>query len=136
MPFGDKEKSVTFERELDTFIDKEKNMEALTMRDLRDIHVREQERWAVEKEFKEERKLAQKMERLLQKTERLRQEEVQQRQEEARLRQEEAQRREEAEKKLVDMMFELHKQGFSLEKIASMMGQSLDSIQGIMDKKP
>ena len=125
MPFGDKEKSVTFERELDSFIDKEKDMTPLTMRDLRDIQVREQERWIVQKEFKEElkaeRKIAQKAERM--------------RQDEARMRQDEARRREQAERKLVDMMFELYKQGFSLEKIAAMMGQSVDSIQAIVSKK-
>ena len=129
LPFGDKEKSATFERELDSFIDKEKDMTPLTMRDLRDIHVREQERWAVQQEFKEERKLMRQEAKLM------RQESERKRQESERKRQAEEQRRQEIEEKLLTMMFELHKEGFSLEKIASMTGQSVEAVQSMMAKK-
>jgi hypothetical protein len=51
------------------------------------------------------------------------------------MRQEEAQRREEAEKKLIDVMFELHNQGFSIEKIATIMRQSQDFIKNVIGEK-
>jgi hypothetical protein len=125
LPFGDKEKSTTFERELDLLIDKENDMTPLTMQDLRYRHIREQERWIARKEFKEEFKeelKAAKEERKVAK-------------QEARMRQEEVQRREEAERKLIDVMLELHNEGFSIEKIATMMRQSQDAVKKVIDEK-
>ena len=113
LPFGDKEKSLTFERELDLLIDKDNDMEAVTIRDFYIRKVREQDRRIAQKEIKAERKIAE---------------------EEARMRQEEAQRREEAENKFIDVMFELHNQGFSIEKIATIMRQSEDFVQNVMNK--
>ena len=139
LPFGDKEKSATFERDLDSFIDKEKNMTPLTMRDLRDIHIREQERWIVQKELKEElkegRKMTQQAKRMRQEADKRRQEADKRRQEEAQLRQEADKRRQEVEEKLLVITFELQKEGFSLEKIASMTGQSVEAVQDMMAKK-
>lgn len=129
LPFGDKEKSATFERELDSFIDKEKNMTPLTMRDLRDIHVREQERWAIQRELKEERKLMRQEAKLTQQA-------AERKQQTAERKQQAAERKQQAaEGKLLSMMLELHKEGFSLEKIASMTGQSVEAIQDMMAQK-
>lgn len=110
LPFGDKEKSTIFERELDLLIDKDNDMEAVTIREFYFRKIRDK----AEKEIKVLRKSAEK---------------------EARMRQEEAQRREEAERKLIDVMLELHNEGFSIEKIATMMRQSQDSVQKVIDKK-
>ncbi len=117
LPFDDKEKSTTFERELDLLIDKDNDMEAVTIREFYFRKIRDK----AEKEIKVLRKSAEKEARM--------------RQEEARMRQEEAQRREEAERKLIDVMLELHNEGFSIEKIATMMRQSQDSVQKVIDKK-
>ncbi len=117
LPFGNKEKSATFERELDLLIDKDNDMEAVTIREFYFRKVRD----TAQKEIKVQRKIAEKEARM--------------RQEEARMRQEEAQRREEAERKLIEVMLELHNEGFSIEKIATLMRQSQDFVQKIIDEK-
>jgi hypothetical protein len=143
LPFANSEKEPTFEREIDLFIDKEDNMEALTIRQLYDRKIREDGhklfkkeerlRKAAEMRSKEEARMRQEEARMRQEEARMRQEEARMRQEEARMRQEEAQRRQEAENGLMALCFQLHRQGTSIEKIAEMMAKPIAYVQEIID---
>jgi hypothetical protein len=122
LPFADSEKEPTFEREIDLFIDKEDNMEALTIRQLYDRKIREDGY----KRFKKEEKLRKVAENRHQEAERMRQEE-------ARMRQEEARMRQEAENGLMSIALQLHSQDMSVEKIAEMMAKPVAYVQKIID---
>jgi septin family protein len=136
LPFADSEKEPTFEREIDLFIDKEDNMEALTIRQLYDRKIREDGH----KRFKKEEKLRKFAETRTQEAEyrakeeaRMRQEEARMRQEEARMRQEEARMRQEVEDRLAAISLQLYSQGTSVERIAEMMATSVAVVQKIID---
>jgi hypothetical protein len=143
LPFADSEKEPTFEREIDLFIDKEDNMEALTIRQLYDRKIREDGH----KLFKKEEKLrkfaetrtreaenrAKEEARMRQEEARMRQEEARMRQEEARMRQEEARMRQEVEDRLAAISLQLYSQGTSVERIAEMMATSVAVVQKIID---
>jgi hypothetical protein len=129
LPFKKPEKTLTFDREIEVIIDKDKNMEATTIRELYGRHLREVERKIAQKEIRKE---VRKTQRELAKAELRRQEEARLRQEEARLHQEEARLHQET---LAAVIFGLHNQGFSVEDIAKTMSKPLDFVQGILDKK-
>jgi hypothetical protein len=120
--FANSEKEPTFEREIDLFIDKEDNMEALTIRQLYDRKIRE-----------DGHKLFKKEERLRKAAEMRSKENARMLHEEARMRQEEARKRQEAESGLMSILLQLYSQGTSVEKIAEMMGKSVEFVQGIID---
>jgi hypothetical protein len=129
LPFADSEKEPTFEREIDLFIDKEDNMEALTIRQLYDRKIREDGH----KLFKKEEKLRKFAETRTREAENRAKEEARMRQEEARMRQEEARMRQEVENRLAAISLQLHSQGSSVEKIAEMMATSVAVVQKIID---
>jgi hypothetical protein len=142
LPFKKTEKETTFDLEIESLIDKDKNMEAMTIRQLYDRHIRE----TAQKEVRKTQRVLAKTElrrqeeaRLLQEEARLRQETELRRQEEARLRQEtELRRQEEArlhQETLTAVIFGLHNQGFSVENIAKTMSKPLDFVQKILDRK-
>ena len=99
LPFVNSKKELTFEREIESIIDKDNDMEALTIRQLYDRKIREDG----EKLYKKEFRLRQKAEIKHKESEKLRQEEARMRQEEARMRQE----------KLAISIIKLYNQGFS-----------------------
>jgi IS30 family transposase len=68
-----------------------------------------------------------------QEEERMRQEEARMRQEEARMRQEEARMRQE---KLAISVVKLYSEGFSPERIADVLLERLETIQGIISNTP
>ena len=125
LPFKKLEKETTFDLEIESLIDKDKNMEAMTIRQLYDRHIREVERKIAQKEVR-------KTQRALAKTELRRQQEARLRQEEARLHQEEARLHQET---LAAVIFGLHNQGFSVENIAKTMSKPLDFVQVVLDKR-
>jgi hypothetical protein len=134
--FANSEKEPTFEREIDLFIDKEDNMEALTIRQLYDRKIREDGH----KLFKKEERLRKAAEmrskeeaRMRQEEARMRQEEARMRQEEARMRQEEAKMRQEAESGLMSIALQLHSQGMLVGTIAEMMSKPIAYVQKIID---
>jgi actin-related protein len=115
LPFANSKKELTFERETESIIDNDNDMEALTIRQLYDRKIREDG----DKLYKKELKRHQKTESRLQ--------------EEARMRQEEARMRQE---KLAISVTKLHNQGFSPESIADVLLESLDIVQGIIERDP
>jgi hypothetical protein len=131
LPFQNSEKGITFEQEIDLFIDKEEKMGTTTIRELYIQKVEERER-------KMDLKL-QKSEKRGNEAEYLRQEEAKLRQEEAKLRQEEAKlRQEEAEKhaeKLRTIVLRMHNHGSSIETIADIVAEPIAKIQSIIDKQ-
>jgi hypothetical protein len=129
LPFANPEKEVTFDLEIESIIDKEKDMEALTIRQLYDRKIREDG----EKLYKKELRRHQKTESRRQEAEKMRQEEAKMRQEEARLRLEEARLRLEAESGLMSLAFQLHRQGISIEKIAEMMTKPVEFVQKLIN---
>jgi hypothetical protein len=135
LPFGNSKKELTFEREIESIIDNDNDMEALTIRQLYDRKIREDG----DKLYKKELRRHQKTESRLNEIEQLRQEEARMRQEEARMRQEEARmRQEEARKqqeKLAFSVVKLHKQGFSAESIADVLLESLATVQDIINRQ-
>ena len=133
LPFKNKEKEFTFDLEIESIIDKEKDMEALTISDIRHRILKE--------DIQKANRAAQKLEKRMLEGERMRQEEAQMRQEEARMRQEEARMRQEearmrqaAELKLEMLIRKLHSQGMSVESIAELMYQPAAFVQDILDK--
>jgi hypothetical protein len=104
LPFANPEKELTFEREIELFIDKDDDMETLTIRQIYDRKIREDG----EKLYKKELKKHQKTEKM--------------RQEEARMRQE----------KLAAIVMKFHEQGFSAESIADMQIEPLSLIKEII----
>jgi hypothetical protein len=108
LPFENPEKELTFELEIESFIDKDDDMEALTIRQIYERKIREDG----EKLYKKELKKHQKTEKM--------------RQEEARMRQE----------KLAAIVIKLHQEGFSAEKIADMQLEPLSLIQAIIHSNP
>jgi hypothetical protein len=127
--FANSEKEPTFEREIDLFIDKEDNMEALTIRQLYDRKIREDGH----KLFKKEERLRKAAEMRSKEEARMRQEEARMRQEEARMRQEEAKMRQEAESGLMSIALQLHSQGMLVGTIAEMMSKPIAYVQKIID---
>jgi hypothetical protein len=125
LPFANSEKELTFEREIESFIDNDNDMETLTIRQIYDRKIREDG----DKRYKKELKLRQKTEMLLQEEARMRQEEARARQEEAQARQEEARARQE---KLAAIVLKLHKQGVSDESIADTLLEPLSMIKAII----
>jgi hypothetical protein len=109
------EKEITFDLEIESIIDKEKDMEALTIRQLYDRKIREDGEKLYKKELRRHPK-----------TESLRQEAEKMRQEEARLRLE-------AESGLMSLAFQLHSQGISIEKIAEMMTKPVEFVQQLIN---
>lgn len=103
-------------------------MEAITMRDIRDRIIREDERRIAKKEINRERRIAKKAEERRQALE-------VQRQDEARLRQDEARLRQAAEQKIETLIRTLYNQGVAVESIAQTVDMSVASIQNIIDKK-
>ncbi len=128
LPFKNKEKEHTFDREIDSIINQGDNMEAVTMRDLRDRRIREDERRIAKKEINRERRIAKKAEERRQALE-------VQRQEEARLRQEEARLRQAAEQSIDILIRKLYAQGASIKSIAEAMSKPIIFVQNIVDKK-
>ena len=106
LPFADKEKESIFEREIDLFIDKNIDMQPMT---IREYYVDK-----VERKIERLEKKAQKLETLSQG--------------EARL-------RKESEDRLTLAIRSLYAQGMSVETIANLMAQPIDFVQGILDKK-
>jgi hypothetical protein len=123
LPFKKPEKDVTFDREIELFIDNDKEMgaKARTIRELYDEHIRENERKIARKEIR-------KTQRKLDKTEMLRQEE-------ARMRQEEARMRQEAEVQIAALVRKLFTQGASVESIADTISKPLAFVQDIIEEK-
>jgi hypothetical protein len=115
LPFADSKKELTFVEEIESFIDNDNDMEALTIRQLYERKIREDG----EKLYKKELRRHQKTES--------------RRQEEARMRQEEARLRQEAESGLISLAFQLHNQGVSVEKIAEMMAKPVEFVQKIIN---
>ena len=113
LPFADKEKESIFEREIDLLIDKNINMEPMT---IREYYVDK-----VERKIERLEKKAQKLETLSQ--------------EEARLRKESELRSRESEDRLTLAIRSLYAQGMSVETIANLMAQPIDFVQDILDKK-
>lgn len=128
LPFKNKEKESTFDREIDSIINQGDNMEAITMRDIRDRIIREDERRIAKKEINRERRIAKKAEERRQALE-------VQRQEEARMRQEEARMRQAAEQSIEILIRKLHAQGASVESIAEAMSKPVAFVQNIVDEK-
>jgi hypothetical protein len=122
LPFANSKKELTFEREIESIIDNDNDMEALTIRQLYDRKIREDG----VKLYKKEVRRHQKTESRMRETENLRQEEARMRQEEARMRQE----------KLAISVVKLHKQGFSPESIADVLLESLETVQEIIKRDP
>jgi hypothetical protein len=118
LPFENSEKELTFEREIESFIDKDDDMETLTIRQIYDRKIREDGEKLYRKELRKH-----------QKTEKMLQEEAQARQEEARMRQEEARMRQE---KLAAIVMKSHEQGVSAESIADMLIEPLSMIKEII----
>jgi hypothetical protein len=129
LPFADSKKELTFVEEIESFIDNDNDMEALTIRQLYERKIREDGEKLYQKEFK----LRQKAEFKHKEAEKMRQEEAKMRQEEAKMRQEEAMLRQEAESGLVSLAFQLHSQGFSVEKIAEMMTKPVEFVQKLIN---
>ncbi len=115
LPFANSKKELTFDREIESIIDKDNDMEALTIRQLYDRKIREDG----DKLYKKELRRHQKTESRLQ--------------EEARMRQEEARMRQE---KLAISVIKLHNQGFSPESIADVLLESLETVQVIINRHP
>jgi hypothetical protein len=111
LPFANSKKELTFEREIESFIDKNDNMETLTIRQIYDRKIREDGEKLYKKELKKH-----------QKTEKMRQEEARMRQEEARMRQE----------KLAAVVIKLHEQGVTAESIADIQIEPLSLIKEII----
>ena len=114
LPFVNSKKELTFEREIESIIDKDNDMEALTIRQLYDRKIREDG----DKLYKKELRRHQKTENRLQEEARMRQEEVRMRQE-----------------KLVISVVKLHNQGFSPESIADVLLESLETVQTIISRQ-
>jgi hypothetical protein len=121
LPFANSKKELTFEREIESIIDNDNDMEALTIRQLYDRKIREDG----DKLYKKEVRRHQKTESRLNEIEQLRQEEARMRQEEARKQQE----------KLAFSVVKLHKQGFSAESIADVLLESLATVQDIINRQ-
>jgi hypothetical protein len=115
LPFANSEKELTFDLEIESIIDKDNDMEALTIRQLYDRKIREDG----EKLYKKEVRKHQKTES--------------RRQEEAKMRQEEAKMRQEAESGLMSIALQLYKQGTSVERIAEMMAKPVAFVQKLID---
>jgi actin-related protein len=122
LPFANSKKELTFDREIELIIDKDNDMEALTIRQLYDRKIREDG----DKLYKKELRRHQKTESRLQEEARMLQEETRMRQEEARMRQE----------KLAISVIKLHNQGFSPESIADVLLESLETVQVIINRHP
>jgi hypothetical protein len=122
LPFANSKKEFTFEREIESIIDNDNDMEALTIRQLYDRKIREDG----DKLYKKEVRRHQKTESRMRESENLRQEEARMRQEEARMRQE----------KLAISVVKLDKQGFSPESIADVLLESLETVQEIIKRDP
>lgn len=121
LPFKNPKKELTFDRELDLLIDKNREMEVMSIRQRYDNNVK----------IRIER-----LEKKIENVEVRRQNAELQRQEEARLRQEEMRLRQESERKLLLAIHNLYGQGMSVEMIANIMSQSVDFVQAIIDEKP
>ena len=115
LPFADSKKELTFVEEIESFIDNDNDMEALTIRQLYERKIREDGDKLYKLEVRKH-----------QRTESRRQEEAKMRQEEARLRQE-------AESGLISLAFQLHSQGVSVEKIAEMMTKPVEFVQKLIN---
>jgi hypothetical protein len=115
LPFGNSKKELTFELEIESIIDKNNDMEALTIRQLYDRKIREDGEKLYKKEVRRHKKTESRM-----------LEEVRMRREEARMRQE----------KLAISVVKLHKQGFSPESIADVLLESLETVQEIINSHP
>ncbi len=129
LPFANSEKEPTFELEIDSLIDKNNNMEPITMRQIRERVVLERSL----EPLKKEQRLHKLTEMKWQKEAEMRQKEAEMQQKEAEMRQEEAQKRQEAESGLTALSLQLHNQGTSVEKIAEMMGRPVEFVQEIID---
>ena len=134
LPFKNSKNELTFDRELDVLIDKDKEMEVMTIRERYDHNVKIIMNRLEGKLEKAEVK-SQQLELQSQQWELQRQGLELQRQEEARLRQEEARLRQESEGKMLLAIRHLYAQGMSVEMIASIMSQSIDSVQDILEGK-
>jgi hypothetical protein len=124
LPFKNSEINPIFDQEIDSLIEIDNNMEATSIRDLYIQRVKEEERriakWEIQRETR-------------------RREDAEARREdaEARRKEEESRRKEEEsrrEKQLVLFVMTLQKQGFIAEKIAETVGESLMTVQNIIDK--
>jgi DNA primase len=143
LPFANSKKEPIFEREIESLIDNDNDMEALTIRQLYDRKIREDGQKLYKQELrkhqkteikhKESEKLRQEEARMRQEEARMRQEEARMRQEEARMRQEEAQIRQE---KLAITVVKLYSEGFSPERISDVLLEPLEIIQGIICSTP
>jgi hypothetical protein len=121
LPFANSKKELTFDREIESIIDNDNDMEALTIRQLYDRKIREDG----DKLYKKEVRRHKKTESRMYEIEHLRQEEARMRQEEARKQQE----------KLAISVVKLHKQGFSPESIADVLLESLTTVQDIINRQ-
>jgi hypothetical protein len=136
LPFANSKKEPIFEREIESLIDKDNDMEALTIRQLYERKIREDGeklyKTEVRKHLKTESR-RQEAVKMRQEEAKMRQEEAKMRQEEAKMRQEEARLRLEAESGLMSLAFQLHNQGISIEKIAEMMTKPVEFVQKLIN---
>jgi hypothetical protein len=134
LPFKKLEKETTFDLEIESLIDKDKNMEATTIRELYDRHRNELWRKITQKEARKEarKEVRKQVQEQVQKTQKELALAQKRHQEEARLHQEEARLHHET---LVTVITGLHNQGFSAENIAKTMSKPVDFVQGILDGK-
>jgi hypothetical protein len=114
LPFANSKKELTFDREIESIIDNDNDMEALTIRQLYDRKIREDG----DKLYKKEVRRHKKTESRMYEIEHLRQEEARKQQE-----------------KLAISVVKLHKQGFSPESIADVLLESLTTVQEIINRQ-
>jgi hypothetical protein len=127
LPFNNSEKATTFESNIESLIFNDDIMEATTIRELYIQRVREHDRKIADKEMKIIRQKGEEESRM-------RQEESRMRQEESRMRQEESRMRQEAENRLKTAILSCYNQGFSVEKTAEILSQSLAFVQQIVNQ--
>jgi hypothetical protein len=112
LPFQDSEKAITFEQEIDSFIDKEEKMGTTTIREL---YMQKAEEEMLKIEVRERLKL-QKAEKRIE--------------EEAKLRQEEAKSH---AQKLRTIVLRMHNHGSSVATIADIVVEDIETVQSIID---
>jgi hypothetical protein len=127
LPFADTKKEDTFVQELDLLINKDINMEAISIKQYYENKV--------QNIIQKLQKKADKAEIKEQETEKKRQEAERMRQEAERMRQEEARMRQEAEQRLALAVRQLYNQGSSIETIADTLFQPVSFVQDILNKK-
>jgi hypothetical protein len=149
LPFKKPEKELTFDREIESIIDKEKNMGAPTIRDLYDRKIREDERKMARKELLKMQRAAKATQEKLEKAAKATQEKLekaakatQEKLEKAakatqeKLEAERLSRQEEArlhQDKLKAVVLNLHNQGISAKAIADMLLEPIALVKKIIN---